>query len=124
MATITVMIVIFSLFTASLTITAVAKMLRAQKKRTQERRTILTDGATAQAVINSIRQTNAQVDDQPVVLLDLTVTKPDGEVVHTTVRTAIQIVNIPSFQKGCAIEVKYLTLGGEPKFEVVGAYVP
>ncbi|GGD97766.1 hypothetical protein [Paenibacillus nasutitermitis] len=119
-----VIIVLFSLLTASLTISKVVKGLRAHKNRTLQRKAVLAGGMSAQAVINSIRQTNVQVDDQPEVLLDLTVTKQDGEVVHTVVKTAIQIVNIPAFQKGNIIEVKYLTVDDTQQFEVVGAYLP
>ncbi|MFE0558743.1 hypothetical protein ACFW1P_22760 [Paenibacillus sp. NPDC058910] len=85
---------------------------------------ILTGGMSAQAKINSIQQTNVQVDNQPEVLLDLSVTKPNGETIHTVVRTVIPIVNIPAFQKGNIIEVKHMTIDNELKFEVVGAYVP
>lgn len=46
------------------------------------------------------------------------------EVVHTVVKTVIQIINIPAFQKGKIVEVKYKTIGNEQKFEVVDAYVP
>ncbi|WP_410770299.1 hypothetical protein [Fontibacillus sp. BL9] len=115
---------IFSLLTTSVTIILVVKTIGTQKKRFSERKEILAEGTPAQAVINSIQQTNAQLDDQPEVLLELTVTKPDGEVVHTVVRTVIQIVNIPAFQKGKVVEVRYKTIGNEQKFEVVGAYIP
>ncbi|WP_256992458.1 hypothetical protein [Paenibacillus sp. XY044] len=124
LTTVVMIIIIFSLFTASLTIAFTIKSLRGQRKRLSQRKAILTDGTSAQAVIHSIQQTNAQLDDQPEVLLDLTVTKPDGEILRTVVKTFIPIVNIPSFQKGCVVDVKYMTIAGEPKFEVVGAYIP
>lgn len=115
---------IFSFITMVVTIILVIKTIGPQKKRNSERKEILAEGTTAQAVINSIRQTNRTVGDQPEVLLDLTVTKPDGEVVHTVLKTVIQIVNIPAFQKGKVVEVKYKTIGNEQKFEVVDAYLP
>ncbi|MBQ4901343.1 hypothetical protein KB559_21090 [Paenibacillus sp. Marseille-P2973] len=115
---------IFSFITMVVTIILVTKTLGTQRKRFSERKEILAEGTTAQAVINSIRQTNRTVGDQPEVLLDLTVTKPDGEVVHTVLKTVIQIVNIPAFQKGKVVEVKYKTIGNEQKFEVVDAYLP
>lgn len=89
-----------------------------------QRKAILASGASAEAVIHSIQQTNAQLDDQPEVLLDLTVTKQNGEVIRTELKTVIPIVHIPAFQKGNTIEVKYMTIDSEEKFEVVGAYVP
>ncbi|GIP51236.1 MULTISPECIES: hypothetical protein [Paenibacillus] len=115
---------IFSFITMVVTIILVTKTIGTQRKRFSERKEILAEGTTAQAVINSIRQTNRTVGDQPEVLLDLTVTKPDGEVVHTVLKTVIQIVNIPAFQKGKVVEVKYKTIGNEQKFEVVDAYLP
>jgi len=119
-----VIIVIISLLTASLTIVTVIKGLRTRNKRNSERKAILAGGTSAQAVINSIEQTNAQVDDRPEVLLDLNVTKQDGVVIQTVVRTVIPIVSIPAFQRGNVIEVKYMTIDNEQKFEVVGAYIP
>ncbi|WP_258875382.1 hypothetical protein [Paenibacillus sp. VMFN-D1] len=124
LTTIVMIIIIFSLLTASLTITFAIRTVSRQRKGLSQRKTILTNGTSAQAVIHSIQQTNAQLGNQPEVLLDLTVTMPDGEFHHTIVKTFIPIVNIPSFQKGCVVEVKYMTIAGEPKFEVVGAYVP
>ncbi|MEJ8545314.1 hypothetical protein [Brevibacillus borstelensis] len=123
MTALLVIIVICSLLTASWMIATVVKRVRARNKRYLQRKAILAGGTSAQAVINSIQQTNVQVDDQPEVLLDLTVTKQNGEVIHTVVRIVIPIVTIPSFQKGNVVEVKYMTIDNEQKFEVVGAYV-
>ncbi|MDF2661186.1 MAG: hypothetical protein K0Q94_3977, partial [Paenibacillus sp.] len=44
--------------------------------------------------------TNSRLDEQPVVLLDLTLTKENGEIVNAVIRTAIPVVHIPDFQKG------------------------
>lgn len=122
--TIVVIIVIVALLTSSITITQVVQNVRAGKKEISQRKTILENGSPAQATINSIRQTNAQLDDQPEVLLDLTVVKSDGEVFHTVVRTVIPIISVPSFQKGSVIEVRYITVNNELKVEVEGAYFP
>jgi hypothetical protein len=102
----------------------VVRKVRTQHQKQSQCKAVLAGGTSTQAVINSIQQTNAQLDDQPEVLLDLTVTKPDGEVIHTVVRTVIPIVHIPAFQKGNVVEVKYMTINNEQTFEVVGAYVP
>lgn len=124
MTTLIGIIVVCSLLTASVTIAMVVRKVRTQHQKQSQRKAVLAGGTSTQAVINSIQQTNAQLDDQPEVLLDLTVTKPDGEVIHTVVRTVIPIVHIPTFQKGNVVEVKYMTIDNEQKFEVVGAYVP
>lgn len=122
--TIIVIIVIFSSITAAVTIAFVVMTLGANKKRYTQRKTILEQGTSAQAVINSIQQTPAQMDNQPEVLLDLTVTMPDDKVISTVVKTFIPIINIPAFQKGNVIEVKVMTIDNEQKFEVVGSYLP
>ncbi|MFF2889341.1 hypothetical protein [Paenibacillus sp. NPDC057967] len=115
---------VMSLITATITIVLVVKLVRSNSQRYKQKKMILAEGTTAQAVIKSIQQTNAQVDNQPEVLLHLEVTKPDGEVVHTEVKAVIPIISIPSFQKGSVIEVKFMMIGQERRYEVVGAYLP
>jgi cell division protein YceG involved in septum cleavage len=122
--TIIVILVLFSSLTAAVTVAFVVKTLGANKKRYSQRKTIIEQGTSAQAVINSIQQTKEQMDDQPEVLLDLTVSMPDGKVISTVVKTFIPIINVPTFQKGNVIEVKVMTIDNEQKFEVVGSYLP
>jgi len=122
--TIVVIFITVSLLTSSLTIALVVQNVRAGKAKISQRRTILENGIPAQATIKSIEQTNVQLDDQPEVLIDLTVVKSDGEAFHAMVRTVIPIINIPSFQKGSVIEVRYMTVNNELKVEVEGAYFP
>lgn len=124
MAVIIWIIVIFSLCTTSLTIIMLVRGLRDRREQNLQRKAILEGGISAQAVINSIQQTNVQVDDQPEVLLDLTVTLQNDTILHTVVKTVIPIIHIPAFQKGNVIEVKYMTINNEQKFEVVDAYLP
>lgn len=122
MTVLILILIISSLITTSITIVKISKALKEHNKQQSMRNQILLGGMSAQAVINSIKQTNAQVDDQPEVLLNLTVTTQDGAVIQTVVKTVIQIVNIPMFQKGNVIEVKHMTIDNEQKFEVVDAY--
>ncbi|MFE5321138.1 hypothetical protein ACFQ88_20755 [Paenibacillus sp. NPDC056579] len=124
MAVIIWIIVIFSLCTTLLTIIMLVRGLRDRREQNLQRKAILEGGISAQAVINSIQQTNVQVDDQPEVLLDLTVTLQNDTILHTVVKTVIPIIHIPAFQKGNVIEVKYMTINNEQKFEVVDAYLP
>ena len=124
MNTFLVLLIIFSILSTTLTIVMVIKKLRAHTNKLSQRKAILASGTSAEAVIHSIQQTNAQLNDQPEVLLDLTITKQNGEVIRTELKTVIPIVHIPAFQKGNTIEVKYMTIDSEEKFEVVGAYVP
>ncbi|WP_274653911.1 hypothetical protein [Paenibacillus humicola] len=121
---------IIILIAAGLTVSTAVTLIRAigtvrrNRDELREKRAILKEGIAATAVINSIEQTYATLGGQPIVLLDLTVTKDEGELLHTVVETAIPIVHIPHFQKGSQIEVKYMTVNNEVKVEVVGAYVP
>ncbi|RJX37128.1 hypothetical protein D3P09_24785 [Paenibacillus pinisoli] len=115
---------VMSLITATIVIVIVVRMLRSRGQRFKQQKMILAEGTMAQAVIQSIHQTNAQLDDQPEVLLSLAVSEPEGNVVPAEVKTVIPIISIPAFQKGNTIEVKYMTIGGERRYEVVGAYVP
>ncbi|ULL13845.1 hypothetical protein DVH26_04925 [Paenibacillus sp. H1-7] len=124
MAVIIWIIVIFSLCTTLLTIIMLVRGLRDRREQNLQRKAILEGGISAQAVINSIQQTNVQVDDQPEVLLDLTVTMQNDTILHTVVKTVIPIIHIPAFQKGNVIEVKYMTINNEQRFEVVDAYLP
>ncbi|MDF2661015.1 MAG: hypothetical protein K0Q94_3806, partial [Paenibacillus sp.] len=68
--------------------------------------------------------TNSRLDEQPVVLLDLTLTKENGEIVNAVIRTAIPVVHIPDFQKGNQIEVKYMVQDNQLLIEPVGSYLP
>lgn len=115
---------VISLITTTLIIVLVVKMLRSRNQRFKQQKMVLAEGTLAQAVIQSIQQTNAQLDDQPEVLLHLAVSEPEGNVVPAEVKAVIPIISIPAFQKGNTIEVKYMTIGGERRYEVVGAYIP
>lgn len=117
-------LVIVGLLTTSWTIFKTVKQIQANRQHLLQRKTILAEGLLAQALINSVRQTNVTVDEQPQVELDLTVTMQDGEVVHTKLITVIPIIHIPDFQKGKVIEVKYMTIDNDRQFEATGAYLP
>jgi hypothetical protein len=99
-AKIIIALVVLSILTASITMVRAMKLIRSNKAELNKRKQILTNGIDARATINSIRQTNSRLDEQPVVLLDLTLTKENGEIVNAVIRTAIPVVHIPDFQKG------------------------
>lgn len=113
-----------SILTASITMFGALKLIRTNKAELNKRKQILTNGIDARATINSIRQTNSRLDEQPVVLLDLTLTKENGEIVNAVIRTAIPVVHIPDFQKGNQIEVKYMVQDNQLLIEPVGSYLP
>ncbi|MBB6734132.1 hypothetical protein [Cohnella zeiphila] len=98
--------------------------VRRHRAELREKKSILTDGMPATAVIDAIEQTNATIGEQPVVRMELIVTDAEGLSWRTVVRTAIPIIRIPQFQEGKRIDVKYIKVNDEVKVEVVGAYVP
>lgn len=123
-AKIIIALVSISILTASITLVRAIKLIRANKAELNTRKQILTEGINALATINSIRQTSSRLDEQPIVLLDLTLTQKNGELVNTVVKTAIPVVHIPIFQKGNQIEVKYMVKGNQLLVEPVDSYLP
>ena len=85
---------------------------------------ILRTGKSASAIVNSIRQTASQINDQPEVYLNLTITTENGETFHKIIKTVIPVVNVPQFQQGRKIRVKYIEQAGEREVAVEGAYLP
>ncbi|MEK5233993.1 hypothetical protein MHB42_20105 [Lysinibacillus sp. FSL K6-0232] len=124
MTYIIIILVICSLISGAFIITSVVKQINASKQVFQQQKEILDEGTPAKAVVNAIEHTNAMIGNHPKVVLDLTVTLPNGEMTNTIIKTAIPIVHIPSFQKGEVIDVKYKTVNGQLKFEVVDSYSP
>lgn len=113
-----------SVITANITLYIVLKSLRSSRNDLRERREILSRGKPANALINSIQQTSTDMNNQPQVLLELTVTSEAGDTWNTVIKTFIPIVHIPEFQAGKTIDVKYLTIGNQLKVEAVKAYQP
>ncbi|MCS7459353.1 hypothetical protein N0M98_04305 [Paenibacillus doosanensis] len=123
-ATLVIIIVGFSLLTTAITLFTVFLTLRNARGERQKKKDILANGISASAIIRSIEQTSSQLDDQPIVLLSLTVTRENGDTFDTVIKTAIPIISIPQFQPGRTIEVKYITEEGRLLVEAVGAYIP
>ncbi|MHA7966902.1 hypothetical protein ACX93W_22570 [Paenibacillus sp. CAU 1782] len=85
---------------------------------------LLEDGISSRATVVSITPTDVQLDEQPVVLLELDVRLPYGGVERVTVRTAIPVAKVPLYQRGCEIEVKYKEMPEGLRVAVEGAYLP
>lgn len=83
---------------------------------------IVAIGTQAEAVVHSITQTNTTYNNNPQVILEMTVTKEDGETFTARVKTVIPVVNIPQYQPGSTITVKYVEENGERRVAVLGAY--
>ncbi len=62
-------------------------------------------GELVQATVLSIKQTNIYSGDAPEVIMEIRIEEPDGSDYVTTVRGAIQVVDIPAYQPGKQIEV-------------------
>ncbi len=89
-----------------------------------EDKALLEDGISARAMVMSITPTNVQLDDQPVVILELDVSLPYGSTERVAVRTAIHVANVPLYQPGNEIDVKYKEMPGGLRVAVAGAYLP
>lgn len=117
-------LVVISLFTTTFTVTKVVSAHRSHKDKMRLTKQIMDNGKPAEAIVNFIRQTQSKLDDQPEVILDLTVTKDNGEVFHAAVKTFIPLILIPQFQKGKIIQVKYVEQEDQRKVAVEDAYLP
>lgn len=102
--------------------------LRSLKKSGREERaaakSVLADGIPATAFVKSIHPTNTMLDDAPIVILELDVRLPNGEIKPAAVRTAIQVVHLPAHQPGSEIAVKYKKGLNGLIVAVEGAYLP
>ncbi|MFM9279291.1 hypothetical protein [Paenibacillus jiagnxiensis] len=123
-ATIITLLIIFGLTTGLITLIVALKSLRTNLKAQQSRKEILADGTRAKALIHSVQQTSSTMGGRPGIQLDLTVTQEDGQTFRTTVETYISVVNIPKYQNGAVIDVRYKMIGNERKVEVENAYIP
>lgn len=116
--------IVIAMITSSLTFLFVFRKLRQQRETLHTRRDILAEGIQAKALIQAVRQTSSTMDDRPGIELDLMVTEPSGHSFPATVRTFISVIDIPRFQQGAWIDVKYKMTGNDRKVEVEGAYLP
>ncbi|MFC4302574.1 hypothetical protein [Cohnella boryungensis] len=124
--TTTVILVIgaFSLATAAIIITKAFGAISLHRAELREKNSIIENGLPGKAVIESIQPTNAQLDDHPIVTMEVTVTAENGEVFRAPLRTAVPIIRVPEFQQGRTIDVKYAVVEGRMKVVAVGAYHP
>lgn len=102
----------------------VRSLKQSRREERAQAKVLLEDGIPARAKVMSITPTNVKLDDQPVVILELDVSLPYGATERVAVRTAIHVVNVPSYQPGCEIEVKYKEMPGGLRVAVAGAYLP
>ncbi|MFB5676406.1 hypothetical protein ACE3NQ_08390 [Paenibacillus terreus] len=122
--TIITLLIIFGLTTGLITLIVALKSVRTHLKAQQSRKEILADGIKAKALIHSVQQTSSTMGGRPGIQLDLTVTQEDGQTFRTTVETFISVVDIPHYQNGAVIDVRYKMIGNERKVEVENAYIP
>lgn len=73
----------------------------------KERQRLLRDGVAAQATILSIWETHLYVNNQPQIGILLEVTSPSGQVFQTQTKMIISQLQIPQFQPGTRVMVKY-----------------
>ena len=78
----------------------------ARDLKQQETAELMSSGVVGQALINSIADTGTTVNENPQVLLDLTVTLPGQAPYPATLTQIVSRVAIGSFQPGAIVPVR------------------
>ena len=68
---------------------------------------VLQTGVAATATIVSVRDTGSRINDDPVVGIRLQVQPPSGPSFQVEVKETVSILQIPLFQPGAQLDVKY-----------------
>ncbi len=70
-------------------------------------RGVLQDGIPARAKIVGVRQTGVMLNNQPQILFDLEVQPSGSAPYHAQTKAIIPLINIPQFQPGAEVPVKF-----------------
>lgn len=111
--------VIFFIISFILFAVVLPKALKKQKRKIE----IARIGHSATAHITSLTPTGGSVNDNPEVLMGLHVTTIEGTKFSAKVKTVIHVVQLPQFQEGAEVKVKYLEFNGQKEFVVEGTQV-
>jgi hypothetical protein len=98
-------------------------VIRQSFQANREIKHIRKNGAPAEAIISSIRQTNSEINGHPEVYIGLTIPRNEAEPYRTMIKTVIAMVNIPQYQPGRKVNVMVLEEGGKLKVAIDGAPV-
>jgi len=68
---------------------------------------LMEDGVPAKARVTNIVATGSSYNDQPLVVVSLEVTPPQGKPFNAEVHTYISPVYLPRFQPGLTVDVRF-----------------
>jgi hypothetical protein len=97
--------IIFGLGILFIILAIAVPMLIAKSMKTSS--VVKSDEAAAVARVIEIVDTGGRYNRNPVVKLKLEVTPPGAHPYRVDVKTVISVVDVPAFQPGCVIRVKY-----------------
>lgn len=80
---------------------------------------IVKNGQDAEAKILALKDTGTRINDNPLVNISLEVQPPNLPSFFTETRTTVSILELPLFQPGKIVRVKYIP--GTEKVAIVGA---
>jgi hypothetical protein len=98
-------------------------VIRQSFKDTREIKFILKYGESFDATVNSIQQTNTEINGHPEVFIGLTIPREHADPYRAIIKTVIYMVNIPQYQPGHKVKVKVLETNGKIKVALEGAHV-
>jgi hypothetical protein len=98
-------------------------VIRQSFKDTREIKFILKYGESYDATVNSIQQTNTEINGHPEVFIGLTIPREHADPYRAIIKTVIYMVNIPQYQPGHKVKVKVLETNGKIKVALEGAHV-
>ncbi len=101
---------------------AMAISFGGEVRREMLRQALVEDGADAQATVLSLRQTGKFINDNPEVALQLRVEPEGAEAFEVELTQTIAQVELPAYQPGARVEVKYDP--GDHERVVVMALIP
>lgn len=98
------------------------KMMKDSVSSIHQDADLIAIGIEAQAVIQAVTETNTTYNNNPQVILDMRVIKEDGDSFNTRIKTVIPEINLPQYQAGKKVTVRYVEENGEKRVAVLGAY--
>jgi|GEM_PF-6535619 len=123
LTTIILIVVGFGMVTSAFVLAMVFRMIGEKRGEMKQRKEILANGTTATAVIESIRQTNASMDGQPGVIVEVSFVTMAGTTAKAVIDTYVPLIHLASLQEGNEVEIRYVD-GETMQAELKEAYIP
>ncbi len=123
MNTIDLLVIVVSLLISLPLMFLAVIVIRQSFQSNREIKRIRKNGEPAEAVVNSIRQTNSEINGHPEVYIGLTIPREEAEPYRTIIKTVIYMVNIHQYQPGRKVKVMVLEEDGKLKVAIDGVPV-